>query len=91
MHIIDIQPLAHGWAVRSDHIDNVLVFRTGAAAEQAALQLADRLASAGIPPEICIRLRDGTLSGRFICRAAEPSCDRQRMAAADHARISERA
>jgi hypothetical protein len=44
MRIIDVEPLAHGWMVRSEQIDNDLVFRGGRVTEQAALGLADRLA-----------------------------------------------
>ncbi|HEX4711123.1 hypothetical protein [Phenylobacterium sp.] len=72
MRIIDVKPLAHGWTVRSEQIDNDLVFRSGHAAEQAALRLADRLAKAGAPSEIRIHLRDGTLGGRFFSPALDP-------------------
>lgn len=43
MRIIDVKPLADGWMGPSDQIDNDLVLRSGRAAEQAALRLADRL------------------------------------------------
>jgi hypothetical protein len=69
MHIIDVKPLAQGWTVRSEQIDNDLVFRSGRAAEQTALNLADRLAKAGMPSEIHIHLRDGSLGGRFLSPA----------------------
>ena len=72
MRIIDVRPLAHGWTVRSEEIDDDLVFRSGHAAEQAALRLADRLAKAGTPSEIRIRLKGGTLGGRFFSPPASP-------------------
>lgn len=72
MRIIEVRPLAHGWTVRSDEIDNELIFSSGRAAEQAALRLADRLAKAGAPSEIRIHLRDGTLGGRFFSPALDP-------------------
>lgn len=66
MRIIDVTPLADGWAVQSDQFDNHLVFSSGRAAEQAALRLADRLARAGMPSEIRIHLRDGALGGCYF-------------------------
>ena len=73
MRIIEVKPLAHGWMVRSKDIDNELVFRSGRAAEQAALRLADRLAKAGAPSEIRIHLKDGTFGGRFFSPAQYPA------------------
>jgi hypothetical protein len=69
MRIIDVRPLADGWTVRCEQIGNDLVFRSGRAAERAALRLADRLAAAGVPSEIRIHLKDGTLGGRFFSPA----------------------
>jgi hypothetical protein len=66
---IEVQPLAHGWMVRSEAIDNELVFSSGRAAEQAALRLAERLAQVGTPSEIRVYLRDGTLGGRYFSPA----------------------
>ncbi len=83
MRIIDVQPFAHGWTVRSEQIDNNLVFRSGRAAEQAAVGLADRLAKAGIPPEICVHLKDGTLGGRFLIPALESANGRPGATAPD--------
>jgi hypothetical protein len=70
---IYVEPLAHGWAVRQDEIDNPQVFTSGAKAEDAALRLAERLARAGKASEVIVYLRDGALGGRFACPAAEPS------------------
>ncbi|MDP1599451.1 DUF2188 domain-containing protein [Phenylobacterium sp.] len=73
MRIIDVRPLGQGWTVRGEQIDNDLVFRSGRAAEQAARHLAHRLAKVGIPSEVRIHLRDGTLGGRFFTPAAPPA------------------
>lgn len=89
MRIIDVKPLAHGWMVRSEHIDNDLIFRSGRAAEQAALDLADRLAKVGIASEIRIHLRDGSLGGRFFSAALGPSSGRPSAAAGDASRALE--
>lgn len=72
MRIIDVKPLAHGWTVEVEQIDNDMVFRSGRAAEQAALRLAGRLARAGVPSEIRIHLKDGALGGRFFSPAFGP-------------------
>lgn len=72
MRIIDVRPLADGWAVQSDQIENDLVFLSGRAAECAAVDLADRLASTGTPCEVHIHLRDGSLGGRFLSAALIP-------------------
>jgi hypothetical protein len=85
MRIIDVKPLADAWTVWSEDLANDLVFRSGRAAEQAALDLADRLAKVGIASEIRIHLRDGTLGGRFFSPAVGPSGGRQSAAAADAA------
>jgi hypothetical protein len=73
MRIIDVWPLGQGWTVRGEQIDNDLVFRSGRAAEQAARQLADRLAKVGMSSEVRIHLRDGTLGGRFFTPASPPT------------------
>jgi hypothetical protein len=69
LRIIEVRPFADGWTVRCQEIDNDLVFRSGRAAEQAALRLAARLAKAGTPSEIRIHLKDGALGGRFFSPA----------------------
>lgn len=70
---IYVEPLAHGWAVRQEEVDNPQVFASGAKAEDAALRLAERLARAGRPSEVVVYLRNGALGGRFACPAVEPS------------------
>ncbi|MEP6967122.1 MAG: hypothetical protein ABI906_03490 [Pseudomonadota bacterium] len=69
VQIISVEPFAHGWAVRQAAVDNPEIFTSGAKAEDAALRLGSRLASAGGAAEIRIYLRDGTLGGRFLCPA----------------------
>lgn len=69
-HVIRVEPLADGWAVRHGDTDNPQVFMSGAKAETAALSLGARLADAGDAAEVQIILRDGRVAGRFVCRAA---------------------
>jgi hypothetical protein len=66
-HLISVEPFGDGWAVRSDQLDNDMVFQRGAAAEAAAKILGDGLARLGRPAKIVIRLRDGTVAGQFAC------------------------
>ena len=66
---IVVEPMAQGWAVRQDNIDNPQVFNSGAKAEDAARRLAQRLARAGQSSEVDVYLRDGVLAGRFSCPA----------------------
>ena len=67
MRTISVTPADAGWAVRSDAIDNALVFRSGARAEAAAKRLGEALASAGELVEIEVLLRGGQRAGRFVC------------------------
>jgi ApbE superfamily uncharacterized protein (UPF0280 family) len=69
--IISVTPAAFGWSLRIDAQDSVLVFASGAQAEDAARRLACRLADAGEPAEILIRLRDGSLAGRLVTTPPE--------------------
>ncbi len=69
VNMIYVEPMADGWAVRQDLVDNHQVFSSGAKAEDAALRLAQRLANAGQPSEVRVYLRGGALGGRFECRA----------------------
>ncbi len=66
---IYVEPMAAGWAVRQDLVDNHQVFSSGAKAEDAAMRLASRLAKAGQASEVHVYLRDGALGGRFACPA----------------------
>ncbi len=67
VEVIYVEPLAAGWAVRHDSVENPQVFTSGAKAEAAARSLGGRLSRAGAPSEIRVVLRDGTLGGRFAC------------------------
>jgi hypothetical protein len=72
MRRLTLAPLADGWRLSVDNIQNDMVFASGAAAEAAARHLAFRLSQAGTPAEIWIYLRDHSLGGRFVCPAAWP-------------------
>ncbi|MBI1684231.1 hypothetical protein I4Q42_11190 [Caulobacter hibisci] len=63
---IFVEPSSDGWIVRGDFRGGPLQFPTGARAEQAARDLAHRLADAGEPVVLEIRLRDGARAGRFL-------------------------
>ena len=63
---IFVEPAGEAWAMRGDLFDNLLIYPTGASAEQAARGLAHRLADAGEPVVLEIRLRDGARAGRFL-------------------------
>lgn len=67
MERIVVEPLADGWAVRAAGLENLMVFRSGGAAERAGRELTHRLASAGQAAELHLRLRDGTTGARFVC------------------------
>jgi hypothetical protein len=67
VEVIYVEPLAEGWAVRHQSVENPQVFVSGAKAEEAARSLGSRLSQAGAPSEIRVILRDGTLAGRFAC------------------------
>ena len=71
VNMIYVEPMAEGWAVRQDLVDNHQVFSSGAKAEDAALRLAVRLAKAGQPSEVQVYLRGGALGGRFACPASD--------------------
>lgn len=83
--VIVVEPLGEGWTVKSSQIDNDMPFRSGAAAELAARDLAQRLNAAGLDAEIRILLRDGSLAARFVCPVAdgaEPGASGQSLAGA---------
>ncbi|MFN3583362.1 DUF2188 domain-containing protein [Phenylobacterium sp.] len=63
---VSVVPAAEGWAVRSDAIDNEMIFKSGARAEAAARRVAQALAAAGQAVKLRVHLRDGTLAGRFV-------------------------
>ena len=67
MEKIVVEPLDAGWAVRTDAIANTMVFRSGSAAEEAARGLAFRLARAGDPVKLHLKLRNSAAEARFLC------------------------
>ena len=64
--VISITAAQAGWRVQGDTLENGMMFLSGAEAEHAAKQLAQRYADAGQPTEIEVFLRDGTLAGRYV-------------------------
>jgi len=64
--LIFVEPAGEAWAVRSSLSDNPMIFATGVSAEHAARDLAHRLADAGEPVVLEIKLRDGARAGRFV-------------------------
>ena len=64
--LISVGPAGDGWAVRSDVLDEDLVFDAGGPAERAARALASEHAAGGGQAEVQIFLRDGALAGRFL-------------------------
>ncbi len=69
IHVISVEPLAEGWALRQPKVENPQVFVSGAKAEDAARRLGERLCNAGTSSEIRVYTRDGLLAGRFVCAA----------------------
>ncbi|MEW5686072.1 MAG: hypothetical protein AB1942_14220 [Pseudomonadota bacterium] len=63
---LSVEALPFGWVVRTGQVDGDMLFHTGAAAEAAARRLAVRLARTGVPAKLTVRLRDGSVAGRFI-------------------------
>lgn len=72
MRLLTIAPLADGWRLSVENVQDDMVFASGAAAEAAARLLGLRLSQAGTPAEVRIYLRDHSLVARFICPPARP-------------------
>lgn len=68
-----VEPAGEAWAVRSALSDFPMFFSSGARAEHAARDLAHRLADAGEPVVLEVRLRDGARAGRFLFPPRRPS------------------
>lgn len=66
MQEIVVEPLGDAWAVRVSGTEPQ-VHPSGATAEQAAKNIAARLASAGEQVELHVMLRDGQRGARFLC------------------------
>ena len=67
---IFVAPAETGWSVSSDGFENDMLFLSGAKAESTARGLAEKIAISGEYAEVQVRLRDGTLAGRFVCAPA---------------------
>lgn len=65
MQTVSVMPTANGWIVRADGIQNDQAFRSGAAAEAAAVRLAEVISASGEPVEIRVILKDGSQAKRF--------------------------
>ncbi|RZI57986.1 MAG: hypothetical protein EOP94_03460 [Zymomonas sp.] len=65
MKRIEISPVDSGWMLRTEAMESVLFFKSGASAESAAIRLAQGLADAGEEAAVEIFLRDGSLGRRF--------------------------
>jgi len=61
--LFSVAPAGERWAIRSDDLDEDLVFDSGGRAESAARALAHRQAEEGRAAEVRIYLRDGALAG----------------------------
>jgi len=67
VHVISVEPLTVGWAVREESMENAQLFISGAKAEEAACRLGAQLSRAGAHAEVRVWLRGGALGGRFVC------------------------
>ena len=67
-HIINVAPAQGGWTVSSNTFANPMAFLSGAKAEAAARNLAEKIARRGEMAEIRVFLRDGTLAGSSAVR-----------------------
>ncbi|HEX4179670.1 MAG TPA: hypothetical protein VHY32_02655 [Caulobacteraceae bacterium] len=67
---IFVAPALMGWSVRSDGFANDMLFLSGAKAESTARSLAEKIAFFGEPAQVEVRLRDGSVAGRFVCSPA---------------------
>lgn len=66
VRVLTIQPHAVGWSLSISGVPNAMQFQSGAAAEAAARRLGARLASHGEAAKLIVRLRDGSIGGRFL-------------------------
>lgn len=62
---ITVAPIANGWTLKSAAFDNDMFFQSDA--EAAACSLGTKMARVVPAVQIQIFLRDGALSGRYIC------------------------
>lgn len=74
-----VAPVDGGWTVDVEDIDNPMMFVSGRAAEDAARELALKLAAAGADVELELRLRNGQRAARFVVLAPVAHEDRPLM------------
>ena len=72
MRLLEIQPLPMGWSLSVSGVPSAMLFRSGAEAEAAARRLGARLGRHGEPAKLVVRLRDGSIGGRFLFPPALP-------------------
>jgi hypothetical protein len=78
MCTIEVAPVASGWQVTLSPVSNGMLYRSGRAAETAAMSLAKRLARAGVPSQVKIYLRDGSMAADVAMPAFDLPSDRNR-------------
>lgn len=79
MQKVIVEPVDGGWTVNVEDIDNPMLFASGRAAEDAARELALKLARGGIDVELELRLRGGERAARFVVLAPVEHEDRPLM------------
>lgn len=78
---IEVAPADGGWSVSTPALPAPLSFVRGATAEAAARRLAGRLSASGSAVRLIVKLRDGSVGGRFVY-APHPSADVETVASA---------
>ena len=76
MRQLTVRPLPFGWALSLPGAAEDIVYRTGGAAETAARCLAERLAAHGEAVKLVVRLKDGSLGGRYLFPPSRHAGDR---------------
>ncbi len=79
MQKVIVEPVDGGWTVNVEDIDNPMMFASGRAVEDAARELALKLAKGGIDVELELRLRGGERAARFVVLAPVEHEDRPLM------------
>ena len=79
MRQVIVEPVEGGWTVKVESVDNPMMFVSGRAAEDAARDLALKLAGGGEDVELELRLRGGERAARFVVLAPVEHEDRPLM------------
>lgn len=79
MQKVIVEPVDGGWTVNVESIENPMIFVSGRAAEDAARDLAMKLAASGADVELELRLRGGKRAARFVVLAPLEHEDRPLM------------